>query len=863
MSRMMNRFALVGLMIAALAQPATAAPAADIPSPASAFGFEPCAERQLATYEEIADYFRKLAASTDRMKLFEIGKTAEGRTMLLTVISSAENLKKLDRYQEISKKLALARDLTDEQAKAFAKEGKAIVWIDFGLHSTERAHAQTAPLMAYDAVTGESEEWRFIRDNVILVLIPNINPDGTTLVVDWYRKVKGTPYEESSPPELYQKYVGHDNNRDWFMFNQPESQNIAEQLYVEYFPQIIYNQHQEGPFPSRIFVPPFEDPMNPNIPPLVMRGINLVGEAMTRRFDEEGKSGVVSRLSFDTWWNGGMRTAPYYHNMIGILTETAHTSPMTVTYDPEKFPKRFANGESTSEPSTYYPNPYRGGVWRFRDSCNYMVTGSMAVLDVGARRREEWLYDIYRMGQDAIQKGENETYVVSADQWDPGTAVRLVNALRRGGVEVERAATSFSAGGASYPAGSYLVRGAQPFRPYLTDLLNAQVYPDRRMYPDGPPERPYDITGWTLPYQMGVNVDKIEQKVSVSTTPVEWANPPEGSIEGRGSWGYALDPRANDAFTAANRLLKAGDAVSRTKSPLGDWPAGAFVIEAGAGTRAHLDTAARELGLRVRSLDAAPSDLVAIRPPRIGVYHAWGGNSDEGWTRWVLEQFEFPYTSIHDSDVRAGELKSRFDVIVLPEASLSSMISGLAEGTMPPEYTGGMTPKGVFNLYQFTASGGTLVAMDAATELPISAFGIPVRNVTANQPESRFYIPGTILKIHVVDDDPVAWGIPQDAAAFFDHSPAFEVGRRATRMEQQRGVDPGLPEGYRIVATYPKSDILMSGWLMGEKVINDKAAVVRAKVGEGQVVLLGFRVQHRGQTHQTYKLLFNSLLPTS
>ncbi len=594
-----------------------------------------------------------------------------------------------------------------------------------------------------------------------------------------------------------------------------------------------------------------------------MRGINLVGEAMTRRFDEEGKSGVVSRLSFDTWWNGGMRTAPYYHNMIGILTETAHSSPMTVTYDPEKFPKRFANGESTSEPSTYYPNPYRGGVWRFRDSCNYMVTGSMAVLDIGAKRKEEWLYDIYRMGQEAIQKGENETYVISADQWDPGTAVKLVNVLRRGGVEIERATAPFSAGGKSYPAGSFLIRGAQPFRPYLTDLLNVQVYPDRRLYPDGPPEKPYDITGWTLPFQMGVTVDKLEQRVSTSTTPVDWANPPEGGIDGRGSWGYALDPRANDSFTVVNRLLKAGESVSRTRSSLGDWPPGAFVVKAGSGTRDLVESSAGAVGLRVKSLDAAPRELSSLRAPRIAIYHAWGGNVDEGWTRWVLEQFEFPYTSIHDADIRDGGLKSKFDVIVLPEASLSSMMSGLAAGTMPPEYTGGMTPKGVFNLYEFTASGGTLVAMDSASSLPISAFGIPVRNVTAGQPDSRFFIPGTILKIHVNHDDPVAWGMPEDAAAFFDHSPAFEVGRRATRMEEQRGIDPGLPDGYRIVATYPKSNILMSGWLMGETVIDDKAAVVRAKVGDGQVVLLGFRVQHRGQTHQTYKFLFNSLFSGS
>jgi hypothetical protein len=839
------------LLLGLLAAP----PASDVPSPASAFGFEPCAERELATYEEISDYFRKLDAASDRMNLYEIGKTAEGRTMLLSVISSEENLEKLDRYKEISKRLALAKDLGEDEARALTKEGKAVVWIDFGLHSTERAHAQTAPLLAYKMVTEESEEVRAIRDNVLLVLIPNINPDGTALVVDWYRKVKGTPFEESSPPELYQKYVGHDNNRDYYMFNQPESRNVARQLYTEYFPQIVYNQHQEAPFPARIFVPPFEDPMNPNIPPLVMRGINLVGEAMTRRMDQEGKTGVVSRLSFDTWWNGGMRTAPYFHNMVGILTETGHSSPMTVEYDAEKFPATFANGESTSEPSTYYPNPFRGGTWRFRDSCSYMVTGSMAVLEIGSDRREEWLYDIYRMGRDAIDKGSAESYVISADQWDPGTAAKLVNVLRWGGVEVERATAGFTAAGKSYPEGSYLVRGAQAFRPHLTDLLNPQVYPDRRLYPDGPPEKPYDITGWTLPFQMGVKVDKILERVSATTSPADWAKPAPIRSGGPASWGYAIDARANDAFTAVNRLMKAGVAISRARTAIGDWPPGAFVVRAGEDS---IDDAVRDLGVRLQALAQEPSDLVPLRAPRIGIYHGWGGNIDEGWTRWLLEQFEFPYTSIYDADVRAGGLRSKLDVIVLPEASLSQMVMGLDEGTMPKEYTGGITPRGLLHFYEFTSEGGTLVAMDAASELPIEIFGVHVRNVTADQPESKFFIPGTILKIQVDNDHPLAWGMPEEAAAFFAHSPAFDVGRPPTRFEEQRGIDPGIPEGYHVVASYPKEKLLMSGWLMGEEVLSEKAAVVVAPVGSGRAVLLGFRVQHRGQSHQTYKLLFNS-----
>src|SRR5438034_1988835 len=361
------------------AVPAAQRPAASPPTPQSVIGWEPCADYKLATYEQIEEYFRKLAAAAPaRMQLVDMGKTAEGRTQVLGIISSEQNIRQLGKYKDIARKLALGRDgdrrLTDEDARALALEGKAVVWIDFGLHSTEVAHGQTAPLMVYKAVTDESEEMRAIRDNVIFLLVANMNPDGTTMVASWYRENLGKPWE-SRLPELWHKYVGHDDNRDWYMMNQPETKNSARQLYFEWFPQIIYNQHQTGPFPSRIFVPPFDDPMNPNIPPLVMRGVNTVGDAMTRRLDQEGKRGAVSRIGFDTWWNGGMRTAPYFHNMIGILTETGHASATPATYDPQTFPKFFAGTTvPTLEPTTYYPSPYLGGEWHLRDSCNIMLT---------------------------------------------------------------------------------------------------------------------------------------------------------------------------------------------------------------------------------------------------------------------------------------------------------------------------------------------------------------------------------------------------------------------------------------------------------------------------------------------------------
>jgi hypothetical protein len=862
MMRAIRSILALGLSWIAASTPG-AAPA--VPTPESVLGFAPCADYKLATYEEIAGYLQKLDAASDRMQLVDIGKTTEGRTELLAIISSEQNMRNLAKYKDVARRLALARDLTDEQARTLARDGKAIAWIDFGLHSTEVAHGQTAPLMAYKAVTDDSDEMRTIRDNVIFLLQPNMNPDGTTLVARWYMDHVGTPYEKSSPPALYQKYIGHDNNRDWFMFNMPESRNVARQLYEEWFPQIVYNQHQTGPFPSRIFVPPFDDPMNPNIPPIVMRGVNTVGDAITRRLDQEGKRGAVSRIEFDTWWNGGMRSAPYFHNMVGILTETGHASATPANYDPATFPRTFSNGVSTLEPSTYYPSPYLGGEWHLRDSCDIMVTASMAVLDIGAKRRQEWLYDAYQMGRDAIRAGAHETYVVPAEQWDPGTAVKMINTLRLGGVEVDRATAAFESGGKQYGAGSFVVRGSQAFLAYIRDLLNPQVYPDQRLYPGGPPERPYDITGWTLPQQMGVQVDKLTDAVSATVERVSLAPPSTGSVSNGEPAAYAIDPRANDAFRAANRLLKAGESVYRTDQPIRvedtEWPAGAFLVARAAATRDRITSVARELGLQVKSAARPSADLFKMKQARVGLYQAWGGNIDEGWTRWLLEQFEFPYTTMHDTDIRDGNLESRFDVIVLPDATYDNMLLGLPAGSMPPEFTGGMTAPGVSHLYSFVSHGGVLVCMDSASELPLTAFGLPLRNVLNGRPASEFYVPGTLVRIHLDTSQPVAYGMPSDGVAFFSHSPAFAIGRRPRpAIDDDDGGDSTTPSGVHVVARYPESGLLTSGWLLGERFLVNQAAVVDAALDRGRVILLGFRTQHRGQSHGTFKLLFNSIM---
>jgi hypothetical protein len=493
-----------------------------------------------------------------------------------------------------------------------------------------------------------------------------------------------------------------------------------------------------------------------------------------------------------------------------------------------------------------------------------MVSTSIARQDIGAQHRTEWLYDAYQMGRDAIAAGERETYIVPANQWDRGAAAKLVDVLRLGGVEVERATAPFEVGGRTYAAGSFLARGAQAFRPHLVDLLGIQRYPDRRRVPDGPPLRPYDVTGWTLPLQMGVRVDRVEQRVEAATVPVDTAGVPPGTPPPEAGFGYAIDPRTNDAFTIVNRMLAAGDVVERTASPLRvgaeDWPAGTFVVAAGRGTRERAVQAVRTLGVPMSALAEAPAvRTTRIAAPRIALYQAWGGNIDEGWTRWLLEQFEFPYTALRDQDIRRGELRRRFDVVVLPDATYDRMLEGLAPGSAPPEFTGGMTLPGIVHLYDFVREGGTLVALDTASQLPLTAFGLDLIDVTAGRRAEELNVPGSLLRVTLDPMHPVAYGMPAQTAAFFARSHAFDATLPPSRADAQAGRAPRPTPGVRVVARYADHDLLLSGWMSGERLLAGRAAVVEARLGDGRVVLLGFRVQHRGQPHATFKLLFNSL----
>ena len=845
---------------------------AQVPSPEEVFGWPPGADYQVADYEQMQSYFRQLADASDRVQLVEIGRSAMGRPMILLFISTEENLRQLERWRSTSERLARAR-IDENEARSLATEGKAVVWIDGGMDDQEFAAAQMTPELAHRLATSEAEEIRFIRENVITLLMPVLNPDAIANDAAWYREVRGTPFETTRPPRMGQPWAGTDNNRDWFMNNQPETRAASKILYHEWYPQILYNQHQTGPSYTRIFIPPFADPVNPDIHPGVTTGVNMVGAAMAARFAALGMPGYISRSVYSMWWNGGMRLTPYFHNQIGVLTETSHRTPTPRTYELSDFPEVIAVRRGlparTDSTSISYPDPWFDTESHIRDAFDYMQEASIATLDLAARYRERFLFNIYRMGRDAIETGQRGgpfAYIIPPEQWDPSEALNLVNVFRYSGVEVHRATRPFQAGGAEYPAGSYIVYASQAFRPHLVNLMEPQRYPEREQYPGGPPETPYDLAGWTLPMQMGVRADRIEAPFEARAEEVaELAQVDAGEVRGPGSYGYAFGPRSNSAFEAANRLLAQGHAVVALDAAFEESgrtiPAGAFVVRAGPGVAEAVESLAGELGLDFIGIAATPTAMVELRSPRVGLYKPWHSRvDDQGWTLWLMEQYQFPVDTLHDADIRAGDL-SAFDAIILPNHPGQEILLGNLPGTMPDEYVGGLGAQGAGALEQFVLEGGTLIAFDASTDFPIDQVGLPVRNSVAGLPPEQFFIPGSLIRTEIDTNNPLAFGMQPEVAASFSQSRAFEIVRLPRAGEGGREPIPAAPApSVDVVAQYADEDLLMSGWAMGEeRYLAGQPALVSVGLGSGRVVLFGFRPQFRGQPRGTYKLVFNAI----
>jgi hypothetical protein len=772
------------IVLALLAGSATAA----VPTPGSWFGHEIGEDRTVLDWDKVAGYFHELQRTSDRIRVEELGKSTEGRPFLAATIADPDTLKHLDRYIAIQQKLADPRTTPPAEAGKLFLEGKAVVLVTCSIHATEIAATHTAVEFAYRILTDNTPHHRAILKDTIVLLVPSLNPDGVDIVTRWYRKTLGTPFEGTSPPELYHHYVGHDNNRDWYIFSQVETRLAVSRLHNVWHPEIVYDVHQQGPNASRLYVPPWLDPTEPNIDPILMQQMNMYGTAIAADLTAAGKTGIAIHAIYDFWTPS--RHYQAFHGGLRILTEAASVriaSPITLA--PEQIAET-ALGYNPREPSWNYLEPWTGGTWRLKDIVDYEMIAWDSLLYNAALHREELLRNFYRVGQRQLERARPWGFVISAAQRDPGATRKLVETLRFGMVEVGRGAD-----------GSAVIPMRQPYSGWAKTLLEAQHYPEDRLYPGGPPKQPYDVTANTLPMLMGVDVRAVDEAVPFSG---DWQASERAA-------GPTLPAADTDTWVTVNTAWKAGRQVWRDPAT-GDF-----------------------------SLAARPG-WIPRRQPRIGLYQPWQPNMDEGWTRWLLETFGFAYTGLRNADIRAGGLRQKFDVVVFADQAAGSMENGFTSGSMPPEYLGGLGPEGAAALREFAQAGGSLVFLNGASQYAISRLGIDARTVTPSRDQADvFYCPGSLLRMQVDTHSPLAYGVPTEIAAWNEQSPAW---------------DTPLPA----VARYPASGVLASGWLVGEKVIAGRASLVDAPLGTGHAVLFGMRAQYRAQSYLTFKLFFNALV---
>lgn len=759
------------------------------PAPREVIGFTPGDDFKLAWWAQIVDYFKKLDRASDRVAVQELGKTTLGRPFILAVISSPANLARLDRFKEIQRKLADPRlvNSNDAEGERLIAEGRTIVLITCGIHSTEVGSNLVSMNIAYKLASDESAETREILDRCVILLVPSLNPDGVDIVKTWYDKTLGTPAEGTGPPELYHHYTGHDNNRDWYAFTQVETQLTVDKVHNAWHPQIVHDIHQQGETGSRFFLPPYTEPWEPNVPPIIQAGVNFMGTSMAWELANEAKSGVVINGVYDAWTPA--RAYQHYHGGIRILSETASAriaSPTSVMFD-RLTPQIGVNPKVRS---WNFPLVWPGGEWKLANIVDYMSAGAFALMRNAARYRERWLRGFYEVGKDAARErrpGEPFAYLIppldraNQGSWQKDGLDRLVSILERGQVEVAEAAAEFEADGAKHPAGTRVVLMAQPYGSFAKTLLERQHYPDLREYPGGPPRRPYDVTAHTLPLLMGVKVVEIKRP-------------------------FRFQPGSISA------------------------------------------------GQNDKGFDESMRFLAVHTSRRIGIYKSHAASMDEGWTRWILDQYRIRYSSLTDADARAGNLRAKYDCVIIPSQSSQQIADGLSSDRYPAEVSGGLGESGVNALKQFIDQGGTIITLNEASQFAIAKLGVPVKNVLEGVAAKEFYCPGSILKIKFDARSPLTKGAPaldsssDQSIAWFEGGPAF---------------DPTSGDA-RVIASFGEAkEVLLSGWLLGADKIANKGAIVEAKSGKGRVVMFAFRPQYRGQSIATLPFLFNAILTSA
>lgn len=853
--------------------------AQSIQTPEDFFGFKIGADRKLARYDKIVEYYKAVAAHSDRVRVRTIGPTTNGNPFVIVEVSSAENIRNLDHLKALERKLYFQGGApTDAERDQIFHDGKSVVFISNNIHSTEIGASQMAVELVYKLATDTSPQITKILDNDILVMEPSANPDGQILVTDFYNKYLGTPYEGGNPPFLYHPYVGHDDNRDLFLLSQKESRMTAQVIWHDWFPSIWLDEHQQGTSGPRIFTMPATDPINPNVHPLIYRLNTIYGQAQAAALEAAGKTGIIYNATYTNFWEGAMAWAGWWHNEVGLLTEVASVRIATPTLqrmaDPSSPSTRtggrdqneFRGGDRPDQPlppprdispRTEYPRPWLGGMWHLRDIVDYEMIATMALLETAADRRETLLHEIYEVNAATIDlgtKGElgfgdsDKSYAIVipvAGQHDANEVSQLVETLRLGGVEVSRAEAAFTQDDVRYPAGTYVIPFNQVFARYAKDLLEKQTYPEVRRAPNAPPEAPYDVSAWSLGMQFGVKTvfARTPLPLDLKLAPVDGKPAFVLSAEKSGtSMRFAYT--GAESAVVVNRLLKDGAKVSISKPAMPGAPA---MVEVSAKPEAWT-TATAGFKVSIANASAAAHEIgTAMHPPRVGLYQSYTANMDEGWTRWVLEQYEFPYTSLHNADIQAGKLREKYDAIILPDARTRDILEGNNFAATVPEFKGGIGDAGLQALKDFVNHGGTLIALGEASNLLVDKWPLPVKELKRTLTREQHYAPGTIVNLQVDTTHPIGLGSAADTYGYYINSPFFQLTEGFSSQKVS------------VVARYPNSGAKASGWLRGEDLMLGRAAVVAVEMNPGKLVLFGIRPQHRAQAHATLPLLFNAL----
>ncbi len=856
--RVRRRFLLAAPLALLFALPA----AAQTPTPEEFFGHRMGEDRKLAKWPKLVEYYELIAEQSDRIRLMNMGPSTLGRPFLVLFVSSPENLARLDDYRQMNAVLQDPRGHSQDEIDRAIREGKVVFLQGYALHSTEVAASQAAAEIVWMFATRDDPGIHEILDNTISIVVPSMNPDGVDLVNEWYDRWVGTEYEAAQPPGLYHHYIGHDNNRDAFMQNTVESRYVASFLFRDWIPQGFIDHHQMGAYTARIYLPPYAEPIRPGADPIVWREMSWYGAHMAYRMEEEGFEGTVNAAIYSGWGHFGFHWITPFHNIAGMLTESASARLATPLYvHPDQL--RGSRQLPEYEAQTTFPNPWKGGWWHVRDIVDRQISATFSPLEIAARNRDTVLRNAWLKASRQTRRGAEgdvKAYLIPASQHDSLTAGKLVDKLLLQGITVEQTPGGFTHEGRVYGPDSFVVSMAQPKQGVVRWLLGRTLYPDNSYTrtADGEPIRPYDMSGDVLAEFMGVRVDEARTPLETDLVVVTERELPSGEVAGSAPDGYLVEGALNDGFRAVNRLFAAGASVSRVTADGAGAAAGDFVVAAGTDPGLLREIAAATgVGFAAAPAGATTAPL---SQQRIGMYQRfYGGNMDEGWTRWLLEDFDFEYTSLFDEEILAGDLHERWDVIILPADSKTMMLGpspdapsggrGPDPAATPPEFRSGFGKEGAEALDAFVRAGGTLVTFAQAGQLVLDEFDVPVRDAVAGQWGNEFWAPGSTLRVSVDTGSRFAWGMPEDAlVAYLAGGQVYETvpGRRSADV--------------RRVVTYRDRDLLQSGWLLGEEAIASKASMVSVAHGDGEIVMIGFRAQHRAQTHGTFKLFFNALV---